>query len=135
MLLENGDVGVLADEARQRFLHRVTGRIGDVDDAPRAVAAFARQMVFAVVTGEGNAPVDQPFDCPLAVLDDETGGFRVVQERAGSDCVPNMGFDRVLTIQNGSDSSLGPVRGGVFSSVRLQISPTLCFCARRSAAD
>jgi hypothetical protein len=48
VVLEQRDVGRAAHMFDQRFLHRRAGGVGHVHDAPRAVAAFARQVQVAV---------------------------------------------------------------------------------------
>ena len=79
-----------------------------MDDAAGAVATFAGQVVAGFVLGEGNALFDQPFDGAAAVFDDEAGGRFVVEPGARNQGVLDVGFDRVLAVENRGNASLGP---------------------------
>ncbi|EXI69489.1 MAG: hypothetical protein AW07_04232 [Candidatus Accumulibacter sp. SK-11] len=113
VILENADVGLLANLARQCSLHREASRVGDMDDPASAVAAFARQMVTILVAGEGNALVDQPVHRAPPVLDHEACRAEVIQAGAGGDRVANVRLDRIAVVQDRGDSALCPARGAV----------------------
>ncbi len=113
MVLENADVGLLANLAGQGGLHREAGRVGDVDHPARAVSALARQVVAVLVAGERNALVDQPVHRAPPVLDHEARRAAVIEVGAGGDRIADVCFDRVAVVQDGGDAALCPARGAV----------------------
>ena len=66
-----------------------------------------------VSLGCPKALVDQPFDGFSSVLDDKTGRLRVVEEASGDQCVADVIFGGVLSVEYGSDSSLGTAGGAI----------------------
>ena len=115
MIFEQCDVGVLPYLAGQGFLYRVAGGVGGMDDATFAMAAFACQMIAAVVVlaGEGHALPDQPFYRFPSVLDDEACHHRIAQPGTGSQRILDMCLDGVVIRQHGRDATLGPIAGTV----------------------
>ena len=92
------------------------GRIGRVDDAALAVAAFAGEVEAqfrALVAGEGHALLDQPFDGFAPVLHDVAGGRLVAQAGAGHQGVGDVLVVAVARIEHGGDAALRPVAGAV----------------------
>ena len=106
MSFEHGDVGMPAYLVRERLLHGRPGGVGDVEDAPVAVAALTRQMVAGFAARKGHALVDQPFDRFSAMLDDEPRGRQITQPGAGGKGVLNVRFDRVCIIKYRRDAAL-----------------------------
>ena len=116
VMLEDVDVRMVADMFAERGLHRRPGGVGGVDDAAMRVSAFACQVIAELRIGlarEGHAAVDQPFDCALAVLDHETGRFRVAQAGARDEGVLDVGFDAVGGVEHRGDAALCPVARAV----------------------
>ncbi len=77
------------------------------------MSALAREVVTALVAGEGNTLVDQPVDRAAPVLDHEARGATVIQSGAGGDRVAYVCFERVAVVEDGGDSALCPARGAV----------------------
>ena len=98
---------------RERGLDGGAGGIVDVNNAAVAVAAFAREMVFAVFTGKGHTAVDQPLDGLGGLLDRKAGSYRVVQVRTRIQRVFDMAFQRVGAVEDGRNTALRPTGGGV----------------------
>jgi hypothetical protein len=86
VLFQQHDVRVVAHLLFQGRLDRMARGVGGMDDAARAVAAFARQVVAQFgggIAGEGHALFDQPADRLAAMFDDITGDLLVAQAGAG----------------------------------------------------
>ena len=116
VMFQQGDVGMGADALFQRHLNRVAGGIGGVDDAALAVAAFAGEVIAqlgAVVTGEGHALGDQPFDGLAAMFDDIARGALIAQAGTGDQGVADMLGVAVAGIEHGSNAALRPIAGPV----------------------
>jgi hypothetical protein len=84
-----------------------------------AVAAFARQVIAEIgrfVAGEMHALRAISHSMALAaVFDDETGGCRVAEPRAGGVGCPRMCASMESGgIEHGGDAALGPAGGGIF---------------------
>jgi hypothetical protein len=107
------DVGVLGGRAFERLADRITGRVGDMDDAPVTVPAFAGQMQRAILAGERHAETDQMLDRPGRGLDDMLDHADVVQPRAGDHRVVDVGFEAVALLEHGSDPALRARRSAV----------------------
>ncbi len=115
MVFQQADVGVAADALCERGLHRASGGVGSVHDAPFAVAAFAGEVVaggFAVV-GEGHALGCQPVDHFPALADHEAGDVFVAEAGAGDQGVADMGLHRVVAVEHGCNAALCPGAGAV----------------------
>ena len=105
-MFKDGDVGMVADALRQRLLHGESRCISNMDDATGAVASFARQMVAGLVTSELDPLVDEPFDGSSPVFDNEARCIRIIQVGACDESIADMVFDRVLVVEDGSNSAL-----------------------------
>ena len=112
MVFEERDVRMPARALRQRREHRMTGRVGRVDDSAMTVAAFARQVKAEfgrVVLRERHDLRDQPFDRLAAVLDDVARRSFVAQAAACDERIVDVVFDAVRRIEYGGNAALGPV--------------------------
>eukprot|EP01022_Parablepharisma_sp_SALTPOND_P004214 TRINITY_DN118_c5_g1_i1.p1 TRINITY_DN118_c5_g1~~TRINITY_DN118_c5_g1_i1.p1 ORF type:complete len:1641 (+),score=478.48 TRINITY_DN118_c5_g1_i1:3715-8637(+) len=116
VMFQQGDIGVGAHALFQRDLHRMAGGIGGVDDAALAVAALAGEVIAqlgSVVTGEGHALGNEPFDGLAPVLDDVAGRCFIAQAGAGHQGVIDVLGMAVARIQHRGDAALGPVAGPI----------------------
>ena len=116
VMFEHREVGMSADDAGQRFLHRQAGGIGDVDHPAHAVTAFARQVIAGVAARELDPLFDEPFDGPPAVFDDEARRLRIVEVRARNEGIADVILKGILTVQDGGDSTLRPGGGALFQA-------------------
>ena len=102
----------------QRTFDGLAGRIGRVDDAAMAVAAFLVEMIFVAVlfggTGKIHADVDQPAYAFTAVFNDEPDDVRVAQARTGDQRVFHVRFDAVPVVEDGGNTALG-IKGRSFA--------------------
>ena len=113
--LEHRDVRVRAYLLIECLLHGGAGGIGDVDDTPVAVAAFACQVVARAAARKRHALCDQPIDRLASVFDHESRRRRVAQSGASSECVLDVCFDGVGIVEYGCDAALRPGRGRIFN--------------------
>ncbi len=94
----------------------MAGRIGRMDDAALAVAAFAGQVeaeLGLLVTGEGHALRDQPFDRGSALRHDRARRGLIAQAGAGHQRIGHMLVMAVMRVEHGGNAALGPVTGAV----------------------
>lgn len=126
--LENGDVRMQANLARQRVLHGEARGIRHVYDAARAVAPFAGEVVARFVASKGDALFDQPVYGLAAVLDDEARRLGVIQEGARDDGVADVRLDRILAIQYGGNAALSPAGSAVLQRTLADQRHLVGFC-------
>jgi hypothetical protein len=113
VVFEQRDVGGATHMLDQRLLHRGAGGIRHVHDAPRAVAAFAREVQLAVLEREGHTQRPQPLDALGGVFDHEAGGRWVGQACARDQGVIDMRIKGVALAHHRSDAALGPATGAI----------------------
>ena len=116
MLLQQGNVGMLAHLFFKGQLHRMAGRVRCVDDAALTVPTFAGEMKAEfrlIVAREGHALRDQPFDRCAALLDDVTGSGFIAQASAGHQRIGHVLIMAVMGVQDRRNTSLRPVTGTV----------------------
>ena len=112
MVFKQGDVGRLLHPLNQRGLHCGAGGVGHVHDAPRAVAAFAREVQVTVVLGaEGHAHGLQPGNRLRRLLHHKLGGRHVAQSRACDQGVVHMRGKAVGLVPHSGNATLGPATG------------------------
>jgi hypothetical protein len=100
----------------QRVRNRASGRIGRVDDAAMAVAAFHGQVEVLVAIGrdefgEAHAKIHQPLDALAAVAHSETHDVLVAESGACLESVLDVCVDAVGVVEHGGDAALRPGRG------------------------
>ena len=115
-MLEHGDIGMGARLVDQGALHRLSGRIRRMDDAPHAMPAFTRQMIarsVVMISGKWHALPDQPLDGLGSVFHHVAGHRLVTKARARNQRIPDMGFGRIFFRQRCGNAALGPTAGAV----------------------
>ena len=113
VVLEHGDAGGAAHHVDQRLLHGGAGGVGGVHDAPRAVAAFAREVQVVALQREWHAQAAQPADGLGCVLHHKARGGQVAQARARHQRVLDVGGKAVVVGQHGGNAALRPAAGAV----------------------
>ena len=126
--LEDLNVGMLANFLGQRLLNSQAGCVRDMNHPAGAVPTFSRQMVAGFVSRKGDALIDEPFDRSPAVFDNKPRGHGIIEECTCSDCVLNVGFNRILAIENGGYAALCPARRAVFQAALADQTNFASFC-------
>ena len=111
VLFQQRDVGRAPHLLDQRLLHRRAGGVGDMHDAPRRVAALARQVQVALLLGKGT-PARQPVDASGACSTTKRSRRGRTGPRRRPACRPR-GLQAVALVQDGGDAALGPAAGAV----------------------
>ena len=94
---------------RQQGLHHGGARgVSHMHNAPRPVAAFARQMQVPVFLGKRYAQLLQPGNGLRRVLHHQLGGGQVAQASARHQRVVHMGCKTVFFVQHGGNAALRP---------------------------
>ena len=99
-------LGLLRRGRFERLLDCKSGRVGDMDDAPIAVAALARQVQRVALDGEGHAEFDQMSDRARRGLDNMFDDAPVVEPRAGDHRVVDVRFEAVAFVEHRRDAAL-----------------------------
>lgn len=113
-VLHQGDVGIGARGFQQRDLHRMAGRVVDMDDAAVAVPALARQvpaLAEFLAAVEGDAEGGEPLDRGGGFGDNELDRGAVVEARACHHRVVDMRLETVAGVEHRGDAALRPVGG------------------------
>ena len=105
------DIGVFARGRFKRLLYGQTGRIIDMNDPARGMAAFLGQVKpFGFALVEWHPEFGQSQDRCRRIFNHEFHGPAVIQTRTGDHCVFNMRFERVPVFENRRDAALRPGR-------------------------
>ncbi|MNZ89668.1 hypothetical protein D3C78_1086020 [compost metagenome] len=116
VVFEHGDARRAAHGVDQLALDGGAGGVGGVDDAPRAVPAFARQVQLAVFFGKRHAQRLQPGDGGRCVLDHLARGRQVAETGAGDQRVIDVCVEAVVFGQHGGNAALGLAARAVVQS-------------------
>ncbi len=116
VLLEHRDARRGAHHLDQRFLHGRAGGIGDMRNAPGAVAALACQVQLLALQREGHAQAAQPADGGGGVFHHEACGCQVAQAGTGHQRVFDVRGKAVVVGQHGGNTALRPAAGAVLQS-------------------
>src|SRR5690242_14067793 len=97
---------MLGGRALERLTNGPSGGVGDMDDAPMAVAAFASQVQRTILGREGHAQLDQMLDGARRGLDDMLDDAAVVEAGAGDHRVVDVRFEAVAFLEHRGDTAL-----------------------------
>jgi len=109
--IEHVDIRMALHLLHQGFLDRAPGGVGRMDDAPVAMAAFAREVklvLVVVVPCEWHSLCHEPFHRAPAPLDHEAHRLGVAEPGPGNQGVADVVFHRVGAVEDGGRSRPGP---------------------------
>ncbi len=110
MVFVEGDVGVVFGGNNEGPLNFLAGHVLGMEDTALAMAAFTGQVVFVVfVPGKPDPPVNQIVYGSRPAFDNHPGDVGIGKPDAGPHGVLDMGVERIVLGDDGSNAALGEV--------------------------
>src|SRR5438445_10262093 len=114
MVFHDFDIWMIANPLHQRLLNSGACGVIGMDDSPAAMTTFTGKMKLTgicLITGEGNARLNQPVDSSAALGNHKLGRIAAAQASACNQCVIDVMGNGIIATQYARDTSLRPTAG------------------------